>query len=597
MRILIAILFCLSARVAADEVSFSRQLAPILLQRCLGCHDNRKTEGRYALHTFEMFLKPGDSGESPIVAGRPEDSYLFAKLTDADADVRMPQEDDALSPEAINLFKQWIEQGARFDGPSKSDRLVNLLPPRTHPLPPVSYRTPLPIFALKFSPDGKSLYTGGWHELLVWDVASGGLKQRVTGLPQRIHCIEFSPDQRMLAVGGGAPGEYGEIRLVDVARLAMTDDLPHDHDLLAAWEDVVLDLTFAPDGRSLIVGGADNSVRAYDMTTREETWRTTQHIDWVTAVDVTDYRFAERRVSNEGMAEFFTLDEHEANSGSHIQQRWQFSDGHFIVREANWELEARAVSSDEPPSVKALTKITITGIGKTYKAERETFSGDAVQDHAKTIEYLNRLQATWPQDLAGTEFVVSSSKDRTVKVFSRSDGKLFTTYKGHRREYGPLAGLHRVFGVQAEPGSRRIWSGGEGKHFHGWNPVTVRDEDGTAADMEARFAKEYSIDLIHHDFPDPVFSLRRSGNHLFAASANGQVKQFAITGPDALFDVKQVSTLHTYIGHSDHLFAIDVSNVKSLVASAGFTGEVVIWDGGTGEELTRFMAAPRLAVD
>ena len=597
MRILFAIVVCLPATVLADNVSFSRQLAPILVRRCLGCHDNRKSEGRYALHTFEMFLKAGDSGEPPIVAGNWEDSYLFAKLTDSDADLRMPQEDDPLSPKELRLIKRWIEQGAKFDGPNTSDRLVTLLPPREHPLPPETYRRPLSIFALKFSPDGKTLLTAGWHEVLVWGVDTGTLKKRITGLPQRIHCIQTSPDGRILAIGGGAPGEYGEIRLVNVATLSTTEDATQEHDVLAVWEDVVLDVEFSSDGRSLIAGGADNSVRAYDMTKRAEIWRTTQHIDWVTAVDVTDYRFAEQRVSNVGVPEFFALNEYDVKSRSHVQQRWQFPDGSFIAREANWEIEANAATGDEPPFVKALTKITTTGIGKTYHVKRETFSGQDLQGHEEPIEYLIGLHATWPQDLAGTEFVVSSSQDRTVKVFSRSDGRLFTTYKGHRREYGPLAGLHRVFGVQAEPASRRIWSGGEGEHFHGWNPLTVRDEDGTAADMEARFAKEYSIDPIHHDFPDPVFSLQRSGQRLFAASANGQVKQFALTGPDALFDVKRVATRHTYTGHSDYLFALDVSPATTLVAAAGYNGEVVIWDASTCAVLTRFVAAPGQSVD
>jgi WD40 repeat protein len=582
----------------AEDVSFSRQLAPILARRCLGCHDNRKTEGRYALHTFEMLLKAGDSGEPPIVAGNVDDSYFWAKLTESDADLRMPQEDDPLRPDELKLFRQWIEQGAKFDGPNRSDRLVTLLPPRKHPLPPETYRVPLPIFAIKFSTDGKALLTGGWHELLVWDPDSGQLKQRIAGLPQRIHCMEYSPDGRLLAIGGGAPGEYGEIRLVNAANLSKNANPTQDHDVLTVWEDIVLDLKFAPDGRTLIAGGADNSVRAYDMKTHDEIWRTTQHAGWVTAVDVTGYRFAERLVPNEGLPGFIALDEHETKSGSHVQQHWQFPNDRFIVREANWELEATLENTSRGMLfTKSLTKITTTGIGKTYKVKREAIDERAFPRHLTTIIYLVGVHMEWPRELLGTEFVVSSSQDRTAKVFALSTGELFTTYKGHRREYGPLAGLHRVFGVQAEPGSRRVWSGGEGKHFHGWNPVTVRDEDGTAADMEARFAKEYSIDPIHHDFPSPVFALQRSGERLFAAAANGQVKKFALTGPDALFDAKRVATRHTYTGHADHLFALDVNSSAELVAAAGYSGEVVIWDVTTGAEMTRFVAAPGLAAD
>jgi WD40 repeat protein len=577
-RVFFILLLLSSQSAVAEEISFKKQIAPILVRRCLGCHDNRKTEGRYALHTFEQLLKKGDSGEAPIVAGKPAQSFLLQKLMDEDEFTRMPQEDDPLSKAEIALIKQWISQGAKFDGPSKTDRLVTLLPPRQHPQPPENYRTSVPVFAVRFSPDGKLLYTGGVHELLVWDVATGKLRDRIPGLPQRIHAIRFSSDGKTIVVGGGAPGDYGEIRLIDLPGKQVR--------IIATWEDVVLDLAITDDGKRVVAGGADHSVRAYDLATGRESWRTQQHVDWVTALDITDYRFAEEHVPNKDVPDFLTFNEYERISGSHVRQHWQFPGKHYIVREANWELE---VGETETVS---LTKITITGIGKTYKVKREAIDAKSLPEHAAAVEYLKSLHKTWGTNMAGTPFVVSSSSDRTVKVFALDSGNLFTTYKGHRREYGPLKGLHRVFGIQAEPGTRRVWSGGEGHHFHGWNPVTVRDEDGTAADMEARFAKEYSVDHIRHDFGDTVYALVRSGSELFAAAADGQVKNYAIASPAAKFDLNRASTLNTYSGQSDFLFALDVSQASRRIATSGFTGEVVLWDLEKTQPVVRFIASP-----
>jgi len=585
-------LLTLSTNLPAEEISFSQQIAPILVRRCLGCHDNRKTEGRYALHTFTMLMKAGESDETPIVRGKPGDSYLFSKIIDSDESNRMPQEDDPLSRQDIDLIKRWIAAGANFDGPSKSDRLISLLPPRQHPMPPKIYRTSIPIFAMKFSPDGQTLLTGGWHEVLIWNVESGKLQSRITGLPQRIQTLAFSPDGSTLAVGGGAPGEYGEIRLVDLAKAqAYSAEKPMAHAVLTVWDDVVMDMQFSLDGKTLVAGGADNSVRGYDIESNKELWRTTQHVDWVTAVDITDYLFTERHIQNDETVKIFTFNEHEKKSGAHIQQHWQFPTGNFIVREGNWELAA-IHDKDGMPTVSSLTKITITGIGKTYKVQRDTISKDAQKEHANVVDYLLKLHNDWPKDALGSEFVLSSSKDRTVKVCSRKDGRLFTTYKGHRREYGPLRGMHRVYGVQAEPETRRVWSGGEGNHFHGWNPVTVRDEDGTAADMEARFSKEYSIDLIRHSFQEPVFSLHRQANHLFAASASGKVKKFALSGTQAKFSLNDIPPHSKYEGHADHLFAVAAQANTSIVAAAGYTGEIVIWDAKTDTVSKRFIAAP-----
>ena len=58
MQRMLTILLLLSSQAAiAGEISFKKQIAPILVRRCLGCHNNRKTEGRYALHSFAQMLK------------------------------------------------------------------------------------------------------------------------------------------------------------------------------------------------------------------------------------------------------------------------------------------------------------------------------------------------------------------------------------------------------------------------------------------------------------------------------------------------------------------------------------------------------------
>jgi len=563
---------------AADEVSFREHVAPLLVKRCLGCHENRKSEGRYALHTFAQLLKPGDSGQPPIVAGKPEESYFFQKLIDPDTSVRMPQEDDALAAKEIELVRQWIAQGAKFDGGASGDRLVLLLPPRQHPEPPAHYHRSVPVFALRFSPDGRWLYSGGVHEVLVWDVTSGVLAKRISGLPQRIHALRFSPDGQTLAVAGGAPGEYGEIRLLNVADRSVRT--------LPAWEDVILDVAFSHDGSMLVAGGADNSVRGYEVATGKEVWRNQQHVDWVTAIDVTDGAFAEEQVANETLSPGFELSEHETKGGAHPQQVWIFPSGRVIIRKANWELE---LNGDE---VVALTRITITGIGKTYNEKRERLPEQDVSDHQEIVAALMTLARTWGRTAGATPWVVTASRDRTAKVFALNSGALFTTYKGHRREYGPLAGMHRLLGVQAEPGTRRVWSGGEGAHFHGWNPLTVRDEDGTAADMEERFAKEYSIDLIRHDIPGGILAMIRSDTELYAVTPQGKAESYSISGPTAKFDLRQPAHHETYTGPGDALFALDCHATTRMVAAGGFSGEIAIWSLKTSQPQLQFRAAP-----
>jgi WD40 repeat protein len=382
----------------------------------------------------------------------------------------------------------------------------------------------------------------------------------------------------MLAIAGGTPGEYGEVRI-----LRLSDG---NVQTLASWEDCIVDVAFSRDGSILVAGGTDNTVRAYALADGRQIWSNRQHVDWVTAIDITDYEFAEDLTPNAETPGFFEFNEYELASQLHVQQHWQFPGGKYIVRKANWELEAL------DDRVLRLTRITIKGIGKTYEEKRQLMEGNFEREHADLIASLKSLHRDWAQKGNPTPFVITASRDRTVKVFGLKDGALFTTYKGHRREYGPLQGMHRVFGVVAEPGTRRIWSGGEGRHFHGWNPVTVRDEDGTAADMEERFSKEYSIDALRHDLPSPVFAMARLGNKLAAATADGRVQSFTIAGPDAVCDVQAVSPSQSYRGLDDQLFAIDAHAASNSLAAAGYRGEVAVWSLDSTEPRLRFIASP-----
>ena len=55
---------------AAEPVSFVKDIAPILVSRCLGCHGAEKPKGSFALHTVDAFNKALGSFESRVYKGR-----------------------------------------------------------------------------------------------------------------------------------------------------------------------------------------------------------------------------------------------------------------------------------------------------------------------------------------------------------------------------------------------------------------------------------------------------------------------------------------------------------------------------------------------
>jgi hypothetical protein len=277
----VALLFALaataaahSARAADAPVSFKRDVAPILVKQCQGCHNAEKSKGQYRLDTFERLMRPGKSKSDPIKPGQPKDSHLYGLIATADDDERMPQKADPLPAGQVALIGRWIEQGATFDGPDAAAPLVSLVPAQEHPAPPATYRFPMPVTALALSPDGKLLAAGGYHEVTLWDPADGKLLGRIPRVAERTYGLAFSPDGRTLAVAGGAPGTLGELRLCDVA----SRDAGR---VLERIGDVMLVVRFSPDGAHLAAGGADNLIRVFAAATGTRELLIEQHADWV----------------------------------------------------------------------------------------------------------------------------------------------------------------------------------------------------------------------------------------------------------------------------------------------------------------------------
>ena len=449
------------AAAAPAEVSFMRDLAPVLAGRCTSCHGAIKEEGNVRLHTYERLT----GGADPVVvSGHPEKSALLDRLLSADPEERMPREDDALTPAQIDLFRRWIAAGAKFDGADPKAPFKAQLGPREHPAAPTIYPTPVPVVALALAPGGKEIAVGGYHEVTVWDVATGKLLRRLGHLPQKIQSLAYSADGKQLLVGGGTPGDYGELVLVDAASGARLR-------VLDTFSDVVLAAVFRDDGRRVAAASADQTVRAYDPAAGRRLWSQKLHADWATGV---------------------------------------------------------AFSPDQ-------------------------------------------------------RYVASSSKDKTVKIYDAETGELYTTYTGHNKMIGKYAGQNPVYAVKFVPGSPVALSAGGGGWIQLWEPEKAHDENGTAADMEDRFKSAGHARYLAHGATQEVFALAVGQGQVFAATADGLVKQF---------DLEKLAEVRAYPGHSDWVYALDYDATAGRLATGDYSGEVRVWDTNTGACLVTFRAMP-----
>ena len=264
------------AQDAEPTVGFRSQVAPILVENCVACHSAKKAEGGYRIDTYEELLKPGDSGENPIVGKDSAKSLLLHRVKDESAETRMPPEQPPLSESDIATLASWIDAGAAFDGEDPKQLLVLQTPAQTYAAPPASYPA-IPLYAVVVTKDGNSLLTGGYHEVLVWNLQQKTLDSRISNIGQRVFAIAINDQGDKAAVACGEPGRIGEVRIVDLATKQVTT-------VLTRSNDVALDVAFRPGTNELAVGFADNSIRLVNIDTKTITKTYTSHADWVTSI-------------------------------------------------------------------------------------------------------------------------------------------------------------------------------------------------------------------------------------------------------------------------------------------------------------------------
>jgi len=261
----------------AGPVSFIRDVAPVLVQNCIACHNAKKAESKYVMTTFALLAKGGQQGEGiTLEPGDPEASR-FVELLHKDAQPRMPWKLDPMPDAAVGLIERWVKEGATYDGGDPAGDWTAVLRKSTPVVVPESYPAPVPVTALAFSPDGSTVAASGYHELTLWKTADGAADRRLPEPSERVYEVAYSPDGRWLATAGGDPGQAGSVTL----RLAEPGGGGKPVRELLESTDSVFAVAFSPDSKLLAAAGADRAVRLWEVESGRPVVTIEDHADWV----------------------------------------------------------------------------------------------------------------------------------------------------------------------------------------------------------------------------------------------------------------------------------------------------------------------------
>jgi WD40 repeat protein len=285
-------------------VLYDKDIEPVLVNKCGVCHSDNIKEGKLDLGSYEGLMKGGKRGAA-IVPGKSADSLLVKLVGRTDKKFMPPKGEEPLTPEELALLKLWIDQGAKAPT-SKRERpkvIVTGPPANVHPVlgvaisPDKKYvaasrgnqihiydaasgkhlRTLLDpqltgpdkkpikaahlslVEALAYSPDGKTLASGAFGEVVLWDADKGTIRRRLAGFADRVVALDFSHDGKLLATGGGAPTADGEIKIFEVKSGTLAVEIKNGH------SDTVFGVSFSPDDKMLASCGADKFVKTFAL--------------------------------------------------------------------------------------------------------------------------------------------------------------------------------------------------------------------------------------------------------------------------------------------------------------------------------------------
>ena len=101
--------------VVQADVDFKKEIAPILQNNCLTCHNSKTRKGQLSLENIDDLLE-----NETIVVGNADDSHLISQVVPVDGKAEMPKQGKPLSDSEVALLRRWINEGANWP---KSDQL------------------------------------------------------------------------------------------------------------------------------------------------------------------------------------------------------------------------------------------------------------------------------------------------------------------------------------------------------------------------------------------------------------------------------------------------------------------------------------------
>ena len=389
-----------------------------------------------------------------------------------------------------------------------------------------TFNTPAYVQSMALSPDGKCIASthankdmANWqHKITIWDSASGAKIVTLKGYEKRVFLrVTFSPDGKRVISGG----MNGTVRVWD-ARSG--DEVMK----LEGHKRGVGSVLFTPDGKRIISGDQGGAVKVWDSASGQEL-RTINAGGFIRSVAVSP---DSKRIIAANFGSKVTI--WEAITGKELTT-FSVPDQKIVIVAYTPDGKRIALGCKE-----GMIKILDT----TTREETIVTSGGSGMYNSMI------MSLAFSPD---SKRLVSGGMDQIVRIWDANTGDELVALVGHK---------WKISSVAFDPKGERIISASYNGEIKVWDADTDKDRKAIA--------------LKGHEAPvrDIVFS--PDGKWLVSASYDKTIK---------VWDVVKENELRTLSGHESPVWGVGIDPDGKRIVSGSGDKTVRIWDAATGEEL------------
>lgn len=438
-----------------NQITFESHVLPILNANCAGCHGGAEPNANLRTAEIASIL-----GGKFVVPNKPDESPLYKVI---EAGSMPPKPMPPLTKTEAEIIKYWIAKGAVHGGEENKEIAASEQKEITSTLE--SEYGDTQIGAISFHPAKSILAVGRLYEVQIFEYdASNSLLKLVAVLPEHSHLIrslQFSPDGKLLAAGGGRPAIEGEIALWNTDDFSLVKKI-------TGHRDNIYGLSFSPDGNTLSSCSYDRTVILWDVNTGEQKSVLEDHVDSVYDVQFSPDGSRLASVAGDRTVKIWNAESGErlytlSDSGKELYTVTLHPNGNFVAA-GGVDRMIRVWQLDENDGVLVQSKFAHDGaiLKLTYSPDGGILYSTSDDRRIKAWDTESYQETTTFEEQSDWVYGLDLNYDGSLLAAGRYDGTfdLYDTKNGNKLSTPIQKGVKKVSQIKSFTGNAKVEDSG-----------------------------------------------------------------------------------------------------------------------------------------